>query len=156
MYPKCWAHQPSELPTIRWYSWLLLLDLKETWRVTGYWSPCITPSRLDYTVAQSFLLNLLSLIWWRIIFLLMWKQWLGGTSASVRWSNVSAWTISSAWLEVSDTHGADHCLTFPSHNPARLPGGGYRSWDTWVFGEQKHVQYTEFFNSSSHEIRETT
>lgn len=88
--------------------------------------------------------------------LFMWKQWLGGPSASLRWWNISAWTVSSAWLEVSDTHGADHCLTFPSHNPAGLPGGGHRSWDTWVFGEQKHVQYTEFFKSSSHETRETT
>lgn len=68
------------------------------------------------------------LTWGRIIFffraiLFMWKRWLRGTSASMWRSNISAWTVSSAWLEVSDKHGGWPPPYFSITQPCRTARG---------------------------------
>lgn len=55
--------------------------------------------------------------------LFMWKQWLGGPFASLRWWNISAWTVSSAWMEVSDTALLFHHITLPDCQGAGIGAG---------------------------------
>lgn len=53
----------------------------------------------------------------------MWKRWLRGTSASIWRSNISAWTVSSAWLEVSDKYGGWPPPYFSITQPCRTARG---------------------------------